>query len=144
MTPTYSLFMRQSYLDAWEDYNRSLVREDFPRWDYVVLTASNEAQAEAFRMQLQARREKGMLPRQTVFAVLPDPQGLRVGSGGATLKTLMSKTSDDFVYALDVADEKSGKIRSLSFDQTRAVLASYRYYDTISQIIRDLAPSPDA
>ena len=58
MTPTYSLFMRQSYLDAWEDFNRSLVREDFPRWDYVVLTASNEAQAEAFRLQLEARREQ--------------------------------------------------------------------------------------
>ena len=80
MTPTYSLFMRQSYLDAWEDFNRSLVREDFPRWDYVVLTASNEAQAEAFRLQLEARREKGMLPKRTVFAVLPDPDGLRVGS----------------------------------------------------------------
>ena len=76
MTPTYSLFMRQSYLDAWEDFNRSLVREDFPRWDYVVLTASNEAQAEAFRLQLEARREKGMLPKRTVFAVLPDPDGL--------------------------------------------------------------------
>ncbi len=88
MTPTYSLFMRQSYLDAWEDFNRSLVREDFPRWDYVVLTASNEAQAEAFRLQLEARREKGMLPKRTVFAVLPDPDGLRVGSGGATLNVL--------------------------------------------------------
>ena len=88
MTPTYSLFMRQSYLDAWEDFNRSLVREDFPRWDYVVLTASNEAQAEAFRLQLEARREKGMLPKRTVFAVLPDPDGLRVGSGGATLNAL--------------------------------------------------------
>lgn len=65
-------------------------------------------------------------------------------SGGATLKTLMSKTSDDFVYALDVVDEKSGKIKSLSFDQTRDVLASYRYYDTISQIIHDIATSPRA
>ena len=64
------------------------MREDFPRWDYVVLTASNEAQAEAFRLQLEARREKGMLPKRTVFAVLPDPDGLRVGSGGATLNVL--------------------------------------------------------
>ena len=59
MTPTYSLFMRQSYLDAWEDFNRSLVREDFPRWDYVVLTASNEAQAEAFRLPAGGAAGKG-------------------------------------------------------------------------------------
>ena len=34
-----SLFLAQSYQDAWADYSRSLKKERFARWDYVVLTA---------------------------------------------------------------------------------------------------------
>lgn len=37
-----SLFLSQSYQDAWDDYARSLKKEGFARWDYIVLTASNE------------------------------------------------------------------------------------------------------
>ena len=40
-----SLFLSQSYQDTWEDYNRSLSSENFPKWDYIILTASNENQA---------------------------------------------------------------------------------------------------
>ena len=36
-----SLYLSQSYQDAWEDYQRSLSYPGFPVWDYVVLTASN-------------------------------------------------------------------------------------------------------
>ena len=39
-----TLFLAQSYQDAWADYERSLKREDFPKWDYIILTASNERQ----------------------------------------------------------------------------------------------------
>ena len=39
-----SLFLSQSYQNAWDDYQRSLRRADFPVWDYVILTASNEQQ----------------------------------------------------------------------------------------------------
>lgn len=88
MKSTNSLFLRQSYMDAWDDYKRSLLRADFPTWDHVVLTASNEAQAEAYRRQIDRRREKGLLPPATTFSVLPDPEGLRVGSGGATFHVL--------------------------------------------------------
>ena len=49
-----SLFLAQSYQDAWADYGRSLKKERFARWDYVVLTASNEEQAEGFREQIKA------------------------------------------------------------------------------------------
>lgn len=58
MGNSYSLFLRQSYLDAWEDYRRSLHRADFPVWDYIILTASNEAQANAYRQQIAIRRRK--------------------------------------------------------------------------------------
>ena len=88
MSNSYSLFLRQSYMDAWEDYRRSLYRADFPVWDYIILTASNEAQANAYRQQIALRRQKQLLPERTHYAVLPDPDGLRVGSGGATLNVL--------------------------------------------------------
>ena len=80
-----SLFLSQSYKDTWDDYQRSLTRENFFHWDYVVLTASNDRQAEGFRAQIEQRRSLGLLPANTQFAVVPDPEGKRVGSGGATL-----------------------------------------------------------
>lgn len=80
-----SLFLSQSYKDAWEDYIRSLTRSGFPCWDYVILTASNDGQAAGFTAQIEKRQSEGTLPSRTHFAVLPDPQGKRVGSGGATL-----------------------------------------------------------
>lgn len=83
-----SLFLSQSYQDAWADYSRALVSPQFVHWDHVILTASNEQQAEGFRVQLEERRKTGFLPAQTQFAVIPDPMGKRVGSGGATLGVL--------------------------------------------------------
>lgn len=88
MHPISSLFLSQSYQDAWADYSRSLVSPQFVHWDYVILTASNEQQAEGFWAQLKERRQAGLLPQQTQFAVVPDPMGKRVGSGGATLGVL--------------------------------------------------------
>lgn len=88
MESMVSLFLSQSYRDAWEDYIRSLNRANFVRWDYVVLTASNEQQAEGFRSQIEERRKANLLPPHTHFAVIPDPDGKRVGSGGATLNVL--------------------------------------------------------
>lgn len=83
-----SMFLSQSYQDSWDDYVRSINKTNFARWDYVILTASNEQQAEGFRRQLEMRRKAKLLPPQTVFLVVPDPDGKRVGSGGATLNVL--------------------------------------------------------
>ena len=83
-----SLFHSQVYMDAWDDYQRSLHRSNFTCWDYIILTASNEQQAEGFRAQLRRREEAGLLPKRIHFAVLSDPEGKRVGSGGATLNVL--------------------------------------------------------
>ncbi len=76
-----TLFHAQTYADAWSDYQRALVTTHFPVWDYIILTASNAHQAEGFQTQLRQRT----FPAQTHVAVLPDPDGERVGSGGATL-----------------------------------------------------------
>ena len=81
-----SLYLFQSYQDAWDDYKRSLVSPSFPVWDYIILTASNAHQAESFQMQIENRCD--FLPSRTVFAVIPDEGGVRVGSGGATLSAL--------------------------------------------------------
>ena len=81
-----SLFLSQAYRDCWDDYNRSLKLKKFPRWDYVILTASNEQQAEGFRKQIEER--KSFLPKHTKFVAIPDRDGKRVGSGGATLEVL--------------------------------------------------------
>ncbi len=92
------LFLRQSYLDAWDDYQRALNKQAFTVWDAVILTASNEDQAEAFRAEIRFRLDNDLLPKRTWFEVLPDPDGKRVGSGGATLnvlKCLSAKYGDD-------------------------------------------------
>ncbi len=80
-----ALFLSQSYRDTWDDYKRSLTSQSFTSWDYVILTASNERQAEGFRVQIEARRSAGALPAKTHFAAIPDRDGKRIGSGGATL-----------------------------------------------------------
>lgn len=92
--------MAQSYRDAWDDYERSLNRENFPHWDYVILTASNDHQAQGFRAQIRERLNSGFLSSRIHFAVIPDPGGKRVGSGGATLNVLKyiaeQENSSDF------------------------------------------------
>ena len=80
-----SLFLAQSSLDTWDDYKRSLTRDNFACWDYVILTASNPQQAQGFEAQIAERQKAGFLPRKTHFAVIPDKDGKRIGSGGATL-----------------------------------------------------------
>lgn len=81
-----SIYLSQSYKDAWDDYYRSLTNPAFPVWDYIILTASNEHQAKSFQSQINARSD--YLPSRTPFAVIPDEGGVRVGSGGATLSVL--------------------------------------------------------
>ena len=83
-----TIFLQQSYLDCTELYDSILKNPNIPLWDYVVLTASNEGQAESYRMQIEYRLKNGTLSERTHYAVLPDPEGKRVGSGGATLNVL--------------------------------------------------------
>lgn len=90
-----NLFLRQSYLDTWEDYERSINKSSFIKWDYVILTASNEVQAETYREQIEFRLKNNQLPMVTKYAVLPDPDGKRVGSGGATFNAMRYVMEND-------------------------------------------------
>ncbi|MFI3208242.1 MAG: L-fucokinase [Eubacteriales bacterium] len=96
-----NLFLQQSYLDSWEDYLRSLRKQSFIVWDYIILTASNEEQAEAYRAQIQYRIESRLLPSRTRYIVLADPDGKRVGSGGATFNVLKYIAEQDESVDMD-------------------------------------------
>ena len=82
------LFLQQSCLDAWSEYERQIKNRRAIIWDYIVLTASNEEQASIYRSEIEYRIRLKQLPTRTQYLVLPDPDGKRVGSGGATLNVL--------------------------------------------------------
>ncbi|MCM1103310.1 MAG: bifunctional fucokinase/L-fucose-1-P-guanylyltransferase [Clostridium sp.] len=105
-----NLFLRQSYMDSWEEYVRGIRSKNAIHWDHVILTASNEEQAEVYRQQIAERIKNGHLPRQTEYAVLPDPQGKRVGSGGATFHVLkyIAQYREKEECAAERAAEKAG------------------------------------
>jgi fucokinase len=81
-------YLQQAYQDNWQQYLVSLKHDTQLGWDACVLTASDERQAAMYRGQLEWRQAAGLLPRHTRFMVIPDPNGQRIGSGGATLRVL--------------------------------------------------------
>jgi fucokinase len=54
----------------------------------VIVTASSERQAGLYHDEIERRRLSGVLPAETEFLVVPDPDDRRVGSGGATINAL--------------------------------------------------------
>jgi fucokinase len=82
------IFIQQSYEDNWDLYISGLKGMAGAMWDYMVITASNERQAEAYRIQIEERSRNGWFPNKIKWMVVPDPDGQRVGSGGATLNVL--------------------------------------------------------
>lgn len=58
-------------------------------WDYLLVTASHDAQARAYDAQLTLRRRLGLLPDIGHAMVVADPGGKRIGSGGSTIFCLM-------------------------------------------------------
>ena len=57
-------------------------------WDRCVITAANESQAIIYRLRVQRLKRAGVLHPETEYLVIPDPNGVRIGSGGATLNVL--------------------------------------------------------
>jgi len=90
-----SLFLAQSYMDAWNEYKTSLISKKMTLWDIVVLTASNESQAAIYEEEIRVRKQGGFLPQDTEYVVVPDPEGKRVGSGGATFNVLKILSGDE-------------------------------------------------
>lgn len=60
-----------------------------PAWDYLIVTASNEAQGSAYEKQLSHRQTLGLLSQFRNVLVVTDPGGKRIGSGGSTILCIM-------------------------------------------------------
>ncbi len=58
-------------------------------WDYLVVTASNEDQASAYRSQLELRKKLGFIPQVREVLAISDPEDKRIGSGGSTICCLL-------------------------------------------------------
>jgi fucokinase len=54
-------------------------------WDYLIVTASNDLQARAYEAQMRLRQNLGLLQQVRRALVVPDREGKRIGSGGATV-----------------------------------------------------------
>ena len=48
MKVSKSLLLQQQYLDSWAEYKLSKELLNYPTWDYIVITASNDFQAKGF------------------------------------------------------------------------------------------------
>jgi galactokinase/mevalonate kinase-like predicted kinase len=57
-------------------------------FDTCIIEVGTAQQRRAFEGLLEQRRSRGLYPRELDFRVIPDPEGGRVGSGGALLNVL--------------------------------------------------------
>lgn len=58
---------------------------NIPFWDVVVITAIDNAQKQAYELQISEKVERKELPLGVEFIVISDPVGPKIGNGGATL-----------------------------------------------------------
>lgn len=65
-------------------------------WDYLIITASNKAQAASYETHLKLRKNLGLITGTDQVLVVPDPQDQRVGSGGSTIYALLKVLSREF------------------------------------------------
>jgi fucokinase len=75
-------------------------------WDYLVLTAANEKQAEGYRQELALRHRAAgpagaFFPQVQRSVVVADPPGHKAGSGGATLGAVRALATQ---FDLDPSD----------------------------------------
>ena len=73
-------------------------------WDYLILTASNDAQATAYESQLRTRCTLGLLSGVANVLVVADPGGKRVGSGGSTIYCLIRVLTQELAGSSELAD----------------------------------------
>ena len=93
-------FFSQSYHDALNDYDYSCHNIKADRWDWIVLTAANEKQAEAYQIQIDIREKQKRLPKGTRFIVVTDYEEKRIGSGGATLNVIRVLSEKDGIHKI--------------------------------------------
>ncbi|CAH1776591.1 unnamed protein product [Owenia fusiformis] len=67
---------------------KSVKEIDIPFWDVVVITASDDAQREAFQLQVFDKLQRKEIPSDVPYHVIADPEGPKIGSGGSTFHVL--------------------------------------------------------
>jgi fucokinase len=86
--------MLHHLVDGWNLHRLAVADPDrVAGWDDVVITASGPAQAGLYRAQLDRLRAIHRLGEATRTWVVEDPNGARIGSGGATLNACLLYTS---------------------------------------------------
>src|SRR5579859_5594559 len=73
---------------ALEGYAERVAGAPRPWWDLIAITARDGLQAEHYRDRIRLRLAQGRVPNRGEWLVVPDAEGERVGSGGATLGAL--------------------------------------------------------
>ncbi|MCD6517348.1 MAG: hypothetical protein J7L72_08025 [Candidatus Aminicenantes bacterium] len=58
-------------------------------WDYLIISASNEKQADSYTSQIKLREDLDRIRGFRNTLIVPDPEGKRVGSAGSTVQCLM-------------------------------------------------------
>ncbi len=70
-------------------------------WDYLIVTASNEKQADWYRSQLALRQDLGHVLGFKSVLVVADPGGRRIGSCSSTLVCLIEVLQREGFHAPD-------------------------------------------
>jgi len=84
-------------------------------WDYLIVTAANDQQAQAYDHQIQQRQKTGQISQVRHCLVIPDIDGKRIGSGGSTLHSLAC-----------VLHHERPAVGPASFEEAGAILSGLR------------------
>lgn len=82
-----NLFLRQSYLDSWEDYERSLKKKVL-QMGYIILTAQMKHRQRLIEIRSRTVWKKVFFRKRQRMRFFRIPEGKRVGSGGATFQVM--------------------------------------------------------
>lgn len=104
-------------------YNLSLHENKI--WDYVIITATNEEQKQYYINQIENRKNKKILNKETIYLVVSQYKNKNVGSGGAFLNTLKILKEK---FGKDVFKSKILYIQSAGMAQRNA------YYSNIGKV----------
>ena len=94
------------YKENIQYYRDSLINDEYPVWDYIVISSANNQQKKYYEMQLDKR--KALLSKRSKIIVISD-EGLKIGSGGSTIKIINHLNSIDHdIYSKKVLLIHSG------------------------------------
>ena len=95
----------------------------FTEWDYLVITASSEKQAEAYRSMIDVRKSLGLFNRVKNVLVVADPDGRRVGSGGSTIHCLLHILKLELMAKRNIRGRLDRKTWAEVLNQLRVLVA---------------------